>query len=662
MAYPIDRIILLDKDDNPLGELAPNEVIARSRYEKINGEHKLTLVTTHPLAEGTRVLTCDGTGKWREHVVNAPDEAHEKGEHAIGTYGCIWSLQYDLTTVYASEHAEPGMGTSCSARTAIECAIDGTTRWTVGTVDVDPVAAGKGVVMIGISAWDRLSLVVGAWHGEVDSEISVSAAGAVTRKVAFLTHLGQTNVTRRFDWGEDVKSIHRIPEPGPYYCRIIPLGRGETEYAEDDETTFEWPIDITEETPHGEDYIQDDEAALVFRKKSGSGYEYPSKVVNYDENDPELLYNAGLADVYNHTRPTVTYKSDVLQFARAGMDVQGVQLGDNVQCSDRGFNPDAPLAIEGRVTEMTVNELAPATDTTLVIGELTESMGGLIGDIVSSAVKPIKQRVATIEGGGTIVYLRDLIDALNQQINASGGYWYAIPGMGTRTYDTAVSNPAVGSEASRAVEVRGGYIRIADSRTSGGDWDWKTLIESGHIAATLVTAAQLTAGYVGDPTGGTFFDLDNGVFYIGGTSADSIARDVSATTYSVSTLQDDMAAETEARTNAVENLNSSLSDVRTDMRIGLDEAKRFATDYIEYNQSTGELTLGTTDTDIKNVMTYNTIEFRTSAGTVTYWGVDDNKIGTMYVETASIGNYLRFGDFAWIRRDNGNMSLKWIGS
>ena len=523
MAYSTDRLILFDKDDNPLGDIGPDELfVGLPMFERINGEHTLTITTCRKIAVGTRVLTQDGTGKWHEWVVNKPDELHDKGEHAIGTYGCIWSLQYDLTGVHASEHAEPGMGSACSGSAALACALDGQGRWGVGTVDVPDVAAGLGCVMIADSGWERIDKVATAWKGEIDAEIEVDATGVTSRSVSLRTHIGPTAITRRFDWGEDLANIRRVAEPGPYYCRVVPYGRGQTEYAEDDETTFEWPIDITEETEHGEDYIQDDESALVFRVPDATaedGWHYPTKIVHYDTDDPEILLAMAEEDKTNHTRPKVTYEGDVVQLEQAGMDPKGIVLGEEIQCADRGFNPDAALRVQARVVEWTVDLLAPRRNTHLVLGDYLQGVGSMLSRAISDALGPMRQSLGEIRAGGAIVYLETLVDQLNAEINAMGGYFYAVPGIGARTYDRQVSDPAVGAEATKVVEMRGGAIRFADSRTPSGDWDWETLIVSGHIAAGLVTTVQITAGTIQSADHSFFIDLDNNVVSIGASAS-----------------------------------------------------------------------------------------------------------------------------------------------
>ena len=169
MAYPTSRIQLFDKDCNPIRELAPKEVLSRVRHEEINGEHTLTIETTRHLEVGWRALTVDSTGRWREWVVEEPDEVHDKGLSSTGTYRMVWSLQYDMSHTGDESgnlgHREVGIARSASGSEAVALAIRGTRRWTVGTCDVQPCAVGEGVVMIGENAWDCLDKVIKAWGG-----------------------------------------------------------------------------------------------------------------------------------------------------------------------------------------------------------------------------------------------------------------------------------------------------------------------------------------------------------------------------------------------------------------------------------------------------------------------------------------------------------------
>lgn len=618
--YPTDRVIVYNRDATYAFELTPDEQRSRKRIEEVNGEHSLTIRTTRRLSEGMRLITQDDTGKVREHVVYKTDEGHHEGKYAIGTYLCMWSLQYDLTTSYAEDHAEPGMGSSCTSRAAVVAALDGQSLWTVGTCDVPSVAAGKGCVMIGISDWERLSLVVEHWHGEVDAEIVMDGTRVVSRTVNLLAHVGSSEVTRRFDWAEDLTSIDRHEDPGPYYCRVVPLGRGQREYAEDDETEFDWPIDISEETPDGRVYIEDSESAQVFRTKLPDGtWHYPTKVVHYDEDDPELLLNAAMEDLHNHTRPGASYEASVLQFARAGMDVKGVQLGDNTQCVDFGFSPDAGLTLEGRITRLEVEELAPETETILTIGDLAPTFAQTMQELVSRQTASISDGIKRVEGGGTIAYVEGLLDAINAQIAADGGYTYLVGGQGSITYDKAVADPTIGTEATKVTQIKGGGIRIADEKKpsfSGiEDWVWKSLIVAGHIAAELVTAAHITAGYIGS-SGDTFIDLDNHTVQLGQTSGPHVVVNSSGMqVYNGSTSLGFFGSESNvgiARVGHSSQGNVVMSgDGYVDIRKGSVVMAHFG--YAEGNNPSGTL----------SVAPYYNIGIRSSSGTIGNYSVTE---------------------------------------
>jgi len=135
----------------------------------------------------------------------------------------------------------------------------------------------------------------------------------------------------------------------------------------------------------------------------------------------------------------------------------------------------------------------------------------------------------------------------------------------------------------------------------------------------MVVAGQMTSGYIRSADGNVFIDLDNGIM----------------------------------------QLASSTSIGGTQLMDALEDAKRYATDYLRYEN--GELTIGAANSAIRNVMTNSRQSFRTDAGDVAWFGLNDANIWEMFIETATIRNRLSFGDFSWIARDNGNMTLKWMG-
>lgn len=602
------RVMVFSPSDQPAAELAPRDVIGLVMYEEINGEHSLEITTTTVLEKEMRILTCDHMGKWREWVVTGVDQEHSSGRTHVGTYYCVWSLQHDLSLTKVD--AMPGVSTPVAASTALAAALGGTRRWSVGNVTRTTLG---GASMWYKSGWEAIGIVVETWGGEVDATIEVGTSGVVSRSVDLYDAMGNQTATRRFDWGRDLASIRRTVSDAPMAARIIPRGKGE----ETESGGYGRKITI-ESVNDGVEWLQNDETAQAYRLPDGQGgYEYPTLIVeNGSIEDAGELKEWGLAVIDQYTTPQVTYEGDVLQFEQAGMDVHGVALGDVTQCVDTGFSPEG-LRVSGRVVARRVN-LLKETDMALTIGSMRASLARRFSNATKAA-----EAISNMNGGSlsTEDYLNALLKRLNGEMNANGGYWYMIPGLGTRTYDSAVSDEAVGDEASQVVEVRGGNIRIANSRTATGEWDWRTMLESGRIASDMVVAARIVSGYIRSPNGNLEIDADAGTL-----------RFQSPTLVDVGDM--------------------TLADA-------LNDAKRYATDFLSYEG--GELTLGSLESVIKLVLTHQLLKFASSEGDVAWFGKTAENIWNLFIETASIQNMLRFGDFAWIARNNGNMTLKWVG-
>ena len=504
------RIMVFDRLDNYLFDIEPKQVMDAPYIEEINREHSLTITTFQGLEKTNRLLICDGMGIWHEYVVLGASETHESAIGVVRDYYCIWSLQYDLMCTFINNQYGCGIvpghaSIPQSAATAMGVALGGTSRWTVGTITVTTMAAAS---FYRQSGWEGLQTVIEKWGGEIQATITVDSSGVVSRTVDLLTHIGNSQATRRFDFTHDVTKIKRTVSDDVWPCRIVPLGKSQ----ETEAGGYTRRPDISS-VNDGCMWLQDDEVVpYTYTTNPDGEYEYPIIIVENDTYEqPSDLKAWAIARISDYTRPKVTYEASVLQFAKAGLNPHGVALGDNVVVVDRTFGSDG-LRINARVTKIAGN-LLDSSDTKLTIGNISESLTNQLAGIsrqvaqVSEVVSSSQQFQASAE------YLSNLINRLNTGINATGGYVYITEGEGLLTFDNPVSDPLVGSEATKVVEVKGGNIRIADSRTASGDWNWKTLISSGHIAAELVTAVRAIAGFIGN-AGGSYWDLDNNEFVI----------------------------------------------------------------------------------------------------------------------------------------------------
>ena len=287
-----DRIILYDRAGNPLGDLAPSTVYSRNVVEEVNGEHTLTIETSTVLHVGTYAVTWGYDGKPREWCVNEPDELHESGRTAIGTYVLPWSLYVDLMAADGSERwvsAEEGTHDPIPARDALPIALADQKRWTAGTIDIDTTGA---VSLYDDQVWNYLTKLVGVFGGEIDAEIMVGATGVISRRVAWRRHVGSETVCRRFDYGHDLTSIRRTAAEGPYFCGIRP--RGGSTKTDNDGVDYTERVGIEDEPAMPDDgdgwyhnanspYLIATDSQYAFRISDGhGGWLYPMRVMTYD--------------------------------------------------------------------------------------------------------------------------------------------------------------------------------------------------------------------------------------------------------------------------------------------------------------------------------------------------------------------------------------------
>lgn len=499
------RVMLFDHQDRAIGELAEGEVFALVRTERVNGEHSLKITTTRVLQQGWRILTCDGRGKWREHVVYGTDALHDAGETPMGEYYCVWSLQPDLMGTRVS--AMPGVQNPVSASVALAAALGGTSRWQVGTVT--DTAMG-GASMYDMNGWQALSVLLSEWGGEIDTTIEVGLSGVTARRVDLYALQGDQDAKRRFDFGADLKSVRRRIADGPLYCRITPRGAGV-------ETGEGYGRKITIESVNdGKDWLENPDMVDFAKLPDGNGgWEYPTlEVENPDCETPADLLAWALTVVEPSTTPKVSYDIDVLQLAQEGVDMHGVSLGDAVHIVDRRFGDG--VRISGRALQAVVDMLNES-DVQLSVGSIANDLASLIGSL-ETRLSAVAGTVEAIAGTGGEDYYKHLLAGLNAEINATGGYTYITEGQGVRTYDTAASDPLVGVEATKVVEIKGGTIRIANTKTAQGAWNWRTVFTGGLVASEVLSASNITTGAlrVEDALGNAVLvaDIDAGTFEV----------------------------------------------------------------------------------------------------------------------------------------------------
>lgn len=490
-SHDMVRILVSDHLERPVGDIDATQVAELTEVAQVNGEHSLTIVTTQELAKTDRLLVRDAQGYWHEYVVLGIGSARDEGGTLWHEYYCVWSLQYDLEGTFIDNQygcgVRPGKSSvPQTARRGLECALEGTSRWSIGTVSVTAMASAS---FYRRSGWEGLQTVVEKWGGELRATITVDSQGVASRAVDLLEHEGRSAAVRRFDYGFDVDGIKKTVSDDVWPCRIVPLGASQE--TEDGGYTRRPSIESVND---GVMWLQDDDAVPLTRIPDGrGGWEYPTLVVKNDTyEEPADLLAWAREHITDYTRPIVSYEATVAQFTRAGMDAHGVALGDEVVVVDRTFGTEG-LRLEARVLKIKQNLLDPA-GTELTIGNLIPSLGGELASL-GRQVDAVEESAASAwQYSGSTEWVQNLLGRINDEANATGGYTYITQGQGIRAYDTPVSDPLVGAEASKVVEVKGGTIRIANTKDAQGQWEWKTVFVSGHVLSELIEAIGSESG------------------------------------------------------------------------------------------------------------------------------------------------------------------------
>lgn len=516
----IPRMLVYTRLDAYKCDIDPQQIISLVSTEQINGEHSLSMQTTQELDRSDRILLQDAQGYWHEYVVLG-DEIERLGSVVVHAYYCIWSLQYDLMGTYIDTQVGivPGHASVPSAaRLGLEAALSGTTRWTIGTISTTAQASAS---FYRRNGWDGIKTVVEKWGGEVDATITVGSSGVTARQVNLLDHVGTSTAVRRFDYAADLAGIKADLPEQPLYCRIVPLSK--SEQTENGGYSRRKTIsDVNQGIVWLEDSNMVEHAKV--KNGAGSGWEYPTLIVENDTyEEPTDLIIWAQAHITDYTQPLATYEASVVQLAQAGMNVHGVALGDAVQVVDKTFCAGG-LRLDARVIKQVVNLLDP-TDIKLTIGTAKATLSGQFQGLSNQVDTLTENSVSTGDYQASAAYLSNLIAELNTQINATGGYTYITQGQGLRTYDVPVADPTSGLEANSVVEIKGGTIRIANTKTAQNDWEWKTVFTSGHVAANLITAANIVTGFIGSANTGTYIDLDSNTVQLGDVTGSHLVID-----------------------------------------------------------------------------------------------------------------------------------------
>lgn len=497
------RYMIFDRWGNPLGDLP--YAIKAIRTRATDGTDTLDITTIGEINKDERIAFKDSMGRWAEYLCQSTQTARAAGMPVTVAY-CTGSIA-ELSRTYI----EDKRNRNANAKACLAKALEGT-RWAVGTVETGTLTGTANLAFYHCTALDAIQKIADTYGLEVQTEYQPDPTGnrIGQRIIHLVEHRGSTNTTKRFEYGKDLTQIKRDIDAGDVITRLYGWGKGIEQTNEEGEATGGYGRKISfADVNNGKPYIQDDQALANWGIVGADGTKHHSEAsVDFpDCEDPKELLNLTKAALKTRTTPTVSYTADVTALGQAGYDPEGTDVGDSVQIIDTSFT--TPLRLEGRILQIEEDLAGSLADTKITLGNIRQTYTQRMAAQQQALDKLVSNSGAwNSAAGGTGPYMKDLIDRINQIMNATGGYTYLKPGQGIYVYDKPEDqNPT------QCIHIGGGYWRIADHKKPNGDWDFRALANGKGIFADTVFTGRLS-----DAAGLNYWDMDTGEFSLSARS------------------------------------------------------------------------------------------------------------------------------------------------
>ena len=513
------RYMIFDRWGNPLGDLP--YAIKAIRTRATDGTDTLDVTTIGEINKDERIVFKDSMGRWAEYLCQSTQTARAAGMPVTVAY-CTGSIA-ELSRTYI----EDKRNRNANAKACLAKALEGT-RWAVGTVETGTITGTADLSFYHCTVLEAVQKTADTYGLEVQTEYQPDPTGNQIgqRIIHLLEHRGSTSTTKRFEYGKDLTQIKRDIDSGDVITRLYGWGKGIEQTNEEGEATGGYSRKISfADVNNGKPYIQDDNALANWGIVGADGTKHHSEAsADFpDCEDPKELLNLTKAALKTRTTPVVSYTADVTALGQAGYDPEGTDVGDSVQIIDTSFT--TPLRLEGRILQIEEDLAGSLADTKITLGNIRQTYTQRMAAQQQALDKLVSNSGAwNSAAGGTGPYMKDLIDRINQIMNATGGYTYLKPGQGIYVYDKPEDqNPT------QCIHIGGGYWRIADHKKPNGDWDFRALANGKGIFADTVFTGRLS-----DAAGLNYWDMDTGEFSlsanstINGNKASSLATQTQA--------------------------------------------------------------------------------------------------------------------------------------
>lgn len=500
------RIDVYTWQDVYVATIGPEELLALTHTDELNGEDSVDITTTFALKQGYRLVWVDRLGEVHEHVCQDPKGLHAGGE-TVYTDTAINSI-CETYGDYIEDKRPYGYSFLQALNVCLE-----PTRWTAGTVD-QPGTVDKGLTFYHTNSRESLKSILEC-GGELETEIGVSGGKVASRKVGIRSHRGAKGGHRRFTYTKDLASVSRTEHYGAITA-CYGYGKG----IETDTGGYGRKLTFGD-INNGKNYVEDATALKLYGRPDGRGGH--AHVFGQYENpnceDAATLLAETRAYFNSRKEPGVTYEADVVDLVQFGRDWEGVAVGDDVQIVDTCFSP--ALRCEGRVTKLVTDELGGAMRVTL--GNVTETITDMLL-AQQQKVSSLSKRSSNWDVAASTPpsYLQQVMDSMNAQFNLAGNS-YIHTSFERGLIFGSVPLDADGRSTTgdgMAMQLCSQGFRIASGCKADGSWDWRTFgTGKGFFAEFICFGTMLgdliKAGTIQDKSGKNYWNLDESKVHLG---------------------------------------------------------------------------------------------------------------------------------------------------
>lgn len=487
------RFAVYDRFGNYKHDLV--NVVQCKRTRKTDGTNTLSITCLNTVDKDDRIVFKDPEGKYREYIVTQPS-VERAGTIPVSSFNAVDSIK-ELDLKYVDDK-RINNGTFTEAVTK---AIEGT-RWELGTIASGTVQTNY----YHVSALNALQTFLKAAGVEFETEVKPSVDMThIEHRLINVGRLGSDS-SKRFEYGSDLQSIKRTVSADNVYTRLYGYGKGLATTDDEGNATggYGRKIDFAS-VNNGKKYVEDDTALQQWGVVGPDGTKVHAEgTVEFpDCENPSELLALTKAALKESVVPKVSYTADVAALQLANFDIQQLHLGDGVQIVDTTFNPT--LRLSGRVLAIEDDPTGDITSMKITLGNIVQSYTQRNNELNST----VSQLWSSSGAVNDVVnakpgYMQQVVDGLNQVLNATGGWTYMTPGEGILVY-----NKPIEQNPDKAIQLGGGYFRIANSKKADGSWDWKTFGTGDGFLADLIVAGKLQSA-----DGKSYWDLSNNMLHM----------------------------------------------------------------------------------------------------------------------------------------------------